>query len=72
MIKYDFEVGDLLIKKNEVGILYRVNKTPYGLEYAIYWSWCLEGNNGTVTLPDLMLCKAFFNKYSIIKGVIRS
>ena len=68
MTKYDFKVGDLLLKKSEVGILYKIKENPYGLLYTIYWSWCEEGNNGTITIPDVMFCKAFFNKYTVIKG----
>jgi hypothetical protein len=68
MNKQDFKIGDLLIKKGEVGILYEIKENPYGFLYTIYWAWCEEGNSGTITLPDLILCERYFDQFTIIKG----
>jgi len=62
------EIGDLLIKSDEVGIVHRIDETSYGLIYNIYWTWKLGGLCGVTKIPEQLLCRAFFTKFKHIKG----
>ena len=68
MNKWNLEVGDLLFKPDEVGIVRAIEETPYGLVFAIHWAWNQEGLYGTTMIPEQLLCKAFFTKFKHIKG----
>ena len=68
MNKWNLEVGDLLFKPEEVGIVKHIHKTPYGLVFAIYWTWNQEGCSGVTQIPEQILCDAFFTKFKHIKG----
>jgi len=63
---HTLEVGDLLCRGNEVGVVQHIQTTPYGFIYNIYWVW--ENTCGMTTIPQQLLCKAFFNKFIHIKA----
>ena len=61
------EIGDLLIRNNEVGIVQRAYITPYGITYRVYWTWNIEGFYGFTEIPDTLLSKMFFSRFQHIK-----
>ena len=67
MTDYILEVGDLLMRSDEVGVVSSISETPYGLIYSVHWTWTLEGFCGVTNIPCALLCKPFFDKFTHIK-----
>ena len=66
--KYNLQVGDLLLRSTEIGIIRSVSETPYGLVFQIYWTWATDESDGIIQIPEGMLCDAFFERFKLIKG----
>ena len=67
--KYNLEVGDLLLRGTEIGVIKSILETPYGLLFSIYWTWATDESDGVVQIPEGMLCDAFFERFKLIKGI---
>jgi len=68
MNKWNLEVGDLLIRDEEVGIVHKIKETTWGLIYSVYWTWNKDGLFGTTKIPEQLLCYEFFKKFEHVKG----
>ena len=68
MDKPILEVGDLLLRGKEIGVVKHANDTPYGVCYVIHWTWSVDNSHGITTIPDLLLCEGFFDRFTVIKG----
>lgn len=66
--KWDLEVGDLLTRGEEVGIVRRIEETPYGLIFMVYWTWSKDNLSGCTAIPEQLLCEPFFERFDHIKG----
>ena len=66
MDKYCLEVGDLLLRNKDVGVVHSAQKTPYGVVYQIYWRW-EDNKEGTVLIPQVLLCEPFFKKFTLVR-----
>lgn len=66
--KYNLEVGDLLLRCTEIGIVGSITETPYGLIFKVYWTWATDESDGTIEIPEALLCDAFFERFKLIKG----
>ena len=64
----NLEIGDLLIKSDEVGIVHRIDETSYGSIYNIYWTWKHGELCGVTKMPEQLLSQSFFTKFKHIKG----
>ena len=64
--KYNLQVGDLLLRNAEMGIVRSISETPYGLIFNVYWTWA--DTYGVTAIPQVLLCDAFFKKFTLIKG----
>ena len=61
------EVGDLLIRDDEVGIVQKIYITPYGNTYRVYWTWTIEGFTGFTDIPSCLLDEGFFKRFDRIR-----
>jgi len=68
--KWNLEVGDLLIRGVEVGIVKEITETPYGLIFQLYWTWSKEKMEGCTQIPEQLLCEPFFQRFRHIKGTL--
>tara|TARA_R100001443_G_scaffold43434_1_gene56524 strand:+ start:171 stop:401 length:231 start_codon:yes stop_codon:yes gene_type:complete len=66
--KWNLEVGDLLTRGDEVGIVKNIEDTPYGLIFVVYWTWSSENLTGCTEIPEQLLCEPFFARFQHIKG----
>ena len=66
--KWNLEIGDLLLRADEIGIVRSINETPYGLIFVIYWSWGQDNLVGCTEIPEQLLCEPFFERFQHIKG----
>ena len=64
--KYNLQVGDLLLRNSAMGIVKSISETPYGLVFNVYWAW--DDGYGATIIPQVLLCDAFFKKFTLIKG----
>jgi len=68
--KYNLQVGDLLLRNSEMGIVRSISETPYGLIFNVYWAWA--DTCGSTIIPQQLLCKAFFKKFIHIKATAKN
>ncbi len=66
--KWDLEVGDLLARGEEIGIVRSIEDTPYGLIFIVYWTWSNDNLTGCTAIPEQLLCEPFFDRFQHIKG----
>ncbi len=69
MNKWDLEIGDLLLRAEEIGIVKKIHETPYGLIYVVYWTWGEDDLTGYTEIPEQLLCEPFFERFRHIKGI---
>jgi hypothetical protein len=67
MNKWNLEVGDLLMRGGDIGVVHSLSQTAYGSVWEVHWTWTIDGNSGTTHVPEQLLCKAFFTKFQHIK-----
>ena len=65
--KWNLEVGDLLLRSNDVGVVTDALETDYGLLYRVYWTWAIDGKSGMTEIHESQLTKAFFTKFKHVK-----
>ncbi len=66
--KWNLEIGDLLLRGAEVGIVKDIDETPYGLVFMVYWTWSKDKLTGCTDIPEQLLCEPFFKRFQHIKG----
>ena len=67
-VKYVLYEGDLLLRGKEIGVVKSSHETPYGMYYEIYWTWSEDNSQGITKVPDILLCKEFFERFTLIRS----
>ena len=66
--KWNLEIGDLLLRTEEIGIVKKIHETPYGLIFVVHWTWAVDNLTGFTEIPEQLLCIPFFERFQHIKG----
>lgn len=68
MNKWNLDIGDLFVRGRDIGIVCKVTESAYGHIFQVHWVWPSEGQSGMTSIPEQLLCRAFFTKFKHIKG----